>query len=90
MKKVIIFIAFVLLAAMPKIVFPQSFFSSVFSTIPGTPSFFKSYNPINIGMASGATIMGCMSAPMRKKGRSCKPAQSFSTIMQGLEALSFA
>jgi len=88
MKKFIIFIAFVLLAVMPKLTYPQAFFKSVFSSIPGSPSFFKSYNPVNIGIAGGASIMESIITPFRRKKSTCKPHQSFSTIMQGLEALS--
>lgn len=87
MKKIILFIAFLLLAALPKLIRPNAFFKSLFSSIPGTPTLLKGYNPITFGISCGASVMESVAMPWRNKRGTSKPQQSFSNIMQGLEVI---
>lgn len=84
MKKVIVFIAFLLLAVLPKLIHPNEFFKSLFSSISGTPSILKGYNPFIIGVSWGASLTDFFVTSLRSKRSATLPQKSFSTIIQGL------
>ncbi|HBR70679.1 TPA: hypothetical protein DD799_03030 [Candidatus Dependentiae bacterium] len=85
MKKVIVFIAFLLLAILPKLIHPNEFFKSLFSSISGTPTVLKGCNPFIIGVSWGASITDFFLTSLKNKRNTTLPQKSFSTIMQGLQ-----
>jgi len=89
MKKVIIFITLLLLAALPKLVHSREIIKSFLSTIPGTPPFLQGKNPLAIGMASGAFVASALTPHLNDNGKGYKdnPKKVFHTTLTSFEKI---
>ena len=90
MKKVIIFITLLLLAALPKLVHSrEEIIKSFLSTIPGTPPFLQGKNPLAIGMASGAFVASAITPHLNNNGKGYKdnPKTAFHTTLASFEKI---
>lgn len=83
MKKVILFLSFLVLAGLPQLSKSNYVISSIMSIIPTAPLFFsRDNNPLALGIAGGTFVASAITNTFTgKKCYTDQPATSFGTVL---------
>jgi len=89
MKKIVLFVALLLVAILPKIGKTSGIFKTSLALMPDTTSLITGYNPFAIGIATGTFVASAITGNLNINGKGYKsdPKKSFSMALASFEKI---